>query len=327
MMTPRLPSTQCLRGLEAAARLQSFTAAARELNLTQGAISRQIRELEELLGVELFRRSTRQIEMTPAGADYVSAIRPLLQKLAAATSDVKRRRSDQTLTISVLPTLASMWLMPRLNGFLQSHPGFDLRVMSSIEPAQNLEKAGAVALRVGTLPGQKHKARHPRISLQMVANWDGIDVDPLFPDTLVPVCARALIKGAVPTSASEIARYPLIHTSTRIDAWGDWLSAQGVQMGRRSELIFGHFFMALEAARRTLGIALVPSILLQDLQRDGDLLILPSAQIPSAGFYYLLTHEDNRGDPAIGCFRTWIHREASTIPDSPNLEPALSHQE
>jgi LysR family glycine cleavage system transcriptional activator len=160
----------------------------------------------------------------------------------------------------------------------------------------------------------------------MVANWDGIDVDPLFPDTLVPVCARALIKGAVPTSASEIARYPLIHTSTRIDAWGDWLSAQGVQTDSRSEFIFGHFFMALEAARRGLGIALVPSILLQDLRRDGDLLILPAAEIPSAGFYYLLTHKNNRGDSAIGCFRTWIHHEASTVLDSLNLEPVAGRQ-
>lgn len=306
---------RALHGFEAAARLLSFTAAASELNLTQGAISRQIRDLEELLGVPLFRRSIRRIELTLEGEEYAAAIRPLLTAIAQAGAGLRHRALQKTLTISVLPTLASHWLMPRLHSFAQTNPELEVRMVSSIEPADHLAQPGQIAIRVGALPGQRFPRGRPRINLSMVTNWEGVDADLLFDDTLMPVCSAALFAdGPIPGTAAELVRYPLIHTSTRRYAWPDWLNAQGVQLppGGQPSLEFGHFFMSLEAARRGRGVALLPYVLLQDVVGRDDLIIPSTTRISSAGDYYLLSHENNRGDPSIDMFRNWIHRETGS---------------
>lgn len=302
-MTLRLPSTSALRGLEAAARLKSFTAAAAELNLTQGAVSRQIRELEELLSVDLFVRGTRQIELTPAGAQYVAEVRLALQSLATAGERARTSTEKQTLKISILPTLASMWLMPRLTDFSKRNKGIALRFKTSTDPARELRTEGAVALRVGKLPGQQFRTASPRVTLRMIDSWDGVSADFLFRDRLVPIASPKLFRGEIPAEPRDIIRYPLIHTGTRMNAWGDWLGIQGVSVPP-AEIVFGHMFMSISAAKDGAGIALVPDVLID--RADPDLVMLSKQQIESEGGYYLLVHESNALNPAVSQFRSWV---------------------
>ena len=158
MRKRRLPPLNALRGFDAAARHLSFTKAAEELHLTQGAISRQVKELELHLGQELFRRLTRRIELTTEGEQFFQTVEAILDELERAGGRFAQTRDRTTLTVSVLPTIASIWLMPRLHVLNSLHPEIELRVVSSIEPADLLAHEADVAIRVGRLPGRAHRA-------------------------------------------------------------------------------------------------------------------------------------------------------------------------
>jgi LysR family transcriptional regulator, glycine cleavage system transcriptional activator len=315
----RFPPLNTLRGFEAAARHLSFTLAARELHVTQGAISRQVRELERFLGRALFRRMTRRIALTPDGRDFLATVERALFEIEEATSKIQKRRDRHRVTVSVLPTLSSLWLMPRLHLFNQAHPDVEVTTISSIEAADLLAHQADVAIRAGRVPGQRYGATQPRIALEMVTDWTGVHADRLFPDVLVPVCARSLIADTSQLQPDELLRYPLIHISTRPDAWTDWLSACGVSLTAPLDhaLEFGHFFMALDAAREGLGVAIVPkAILLCHPARDE--LIIPVREDPavmtaSAGEYHLLIHESRWHLDQVQKFRKWLLEQAAAL--------------
>lgn len=324
MRKRRLPPLNALRGFDAAARHLSFTKAAEELNLTQGAVSRQVKELELHLGQELFHRFTRRIELTAEGEQFFQSVESMLDELERAAGRFTRRRDRATLTVSVLPTIASVWLMPRLHHFTSQHPEIELRVVSSIEPADLLAHDADVAIRVGRLPGRHYERNQPRIELSMLTRWDGVHADELFPDRLVPVCSPDLI-GEADVVPADLARWPLIHTSTRRHAWPDWLKAHGVRAAIEIEqtLQFGHFFMSLDAARQGRGIALVPDIVLahQDGMRG---LVMPVAgNLESAGEYYLLIHETRLDERHVQQFRSWALAEAFRARD---VLPGIAHE-
>ncbi len=324
MRKRRLPPLNALRGFEAAARHLSFTRAAEELNLTQGAVSRQVKELEDHLGQRLFRRFTRRIELTPEGEHFFRVVETMLDELERAAARYTRRALKATLTISALPTIATSWLMPRLHGLTASHPDIEVRIVSSIEPADLLAHDADVAIRVGRLPGRRYDRMQPRIEISMVARWDGVHADEMFPDKLVPVCAPSLLAGRV-ASAADLLRYPLIHTSTRRYAWPDWLRAQGVRYSDEAERgpQFGHFFMSLDAAREGRGVALIPDIILAHDEAARGLVMPLACDVPSAGEYYLLIHETRLDDPHVQAFRSWALAEALAArrPDLARLAP------
>jgi LysR family glycine cleavage system transcriptional activator len=324
MRKRRLPPLNALRGFDAAARHLSFTKAAEELNLTQGAVSRQVKELELHLGQELFHRFTRRIELTAEGEQFFHSVESMLDELERAAGRFTRRRDRAVLTVSVLPTIASVWLMPRLHHFTSQPPEIELRVVSSIEPADLLAHDADVAIRVGRLPGRHYERNQPRIELSMLTRWDGVHADELFPDRLVPVCSPDLI-GETGITPADLARWPLIHTSTRRHAWPDWLKAHGVRAAIEIEqaLQFGHFFMSLDAARQGRGIALVPDIVLahQDGMRE---LVMPVAGgLDSAGEYYLLIHETRLDERHVQQFRSWALAEAFRARDA---LPGVTHE-
>jgi len=306
-----LPPLHSLPGFEAAARLGSFTLAAEELHLTQGAISRQVKDLEEFLGAPVFRRLTRRIELTPKGEEFFRVVEALLHDLERASLDFKPAAAAKRLTISVLPTIANVWLLPRLHLFSEAHPDIEVRVLSSIEAVDFQRGEADIAIKVGRLPGRHYDRRQPRISLGMVASWDGVCADELFPDVLVPVCAPSLLaNGPRLHEPADLVGYPLLHTASRKYAWPDWLTALGVQPPpiTPESPAYGHFFMAIDAARLGLGISIVPEVLL--MGHEGDDLIRPLPQrVPSAGEYYLLTPESRLDDPAVAEFRRWILSE------------------
>lgn len=166
-----LPPLTALRALEAAARHNSFTLAAEELGVTQGAVSRQIRSLEAFLARPLFRRFTRRLELSEDGRSYQAVAAAALDEIESATLRLKgggsRRR---VLTISVLPTISSFWLMPRLAAFAQQVPDVELRIVNSIKPVDLQGGTPDAAIRVGPLPGETFAAGQPRIEMQMVAD-------------------------------------------------------------------------------------------------------------------------------------------------------------
>lgn len=307
-----LPPLHTLRGFEASARLGSFTKAAQELFITQGAVSRQVQELEEHLGQPLFRRLTRQIDLTPEGLQYYRVVQRALDDLATASSSLAEKGSRKTLTISALPTIATLWLMPKLHHLASTYPGMEVRVMSSIDPADLLAHDADIALRVGRLPGRSYERNQPRIEIEMLKSWEGVRADELFPDRLVPVCSPRLIPHLL-AGADELIRYPLIHTSSRRYAWRDWLGAHGLSPEKtpHQPLQFGHFFMSLEAALQGLGVALIPEVLLAYYEHAAKLHVPIASDLRSAGEYFLLIHESRLQDQQVCDFRAWILAEAA----------------
>ncbi len=312
-----LPPLNTLRGFDAAARHLSFTQAAEELHVTQGAVSRQIRDLEGYFGKPLFRRLTRRIELTDAGAEFFATVQEVFGELERAAGRLRDVGQSRTLTISALPTIASMWLMPRLHLFTQANKQIDVRILSSIEPAELLAHDADVAIRVGRLPGHHYAPEQPRIELEMVRSWTGVSADELFPDRLVPVAALALIdRPLADDQISRILEHPLIHTSSRRYAWPDWLKAHGLRAPRsdRDRLEFGHFFMSLEAARKGRGVAIIPDVVLAHYEGRTDLVTLRPPSIESAGAYHLLVHESRRANEGVMAFRRWMLEEAKANP-------------
>jgi LysR family glycine cleavage system transcriptional activator len=310
-----LPPLSCLRGFEAAVRHMSFQSAADELQLTQGAISRQIKTLEESLGVELFIRKIRQIELTSAGAKLFPAIHDALEMIERATTQLKEKPRRKTIVLSALPTLTSTWIMSRLHAFMATHSNIEVRIVASIEPANLLNDNIDIAIRVGRLPGSHYDPHQPRIDLTMVESWDGVQADELFPDILVPVCLPELLGRNKIKTAKDLLKYPLIHTSTRRFAWQDWLQKHGITKTPRADkaLEFGHFFMSIEAALRGQGIAIVPSVVLS-LYKGSDRLVAPlQTNIPSAGSYYMLTHDTKLKTKEVSALREWIISEAKEL--------------
>ncbi|VVE12787.1 Glycine cleavage system transcriptional activator [Pandoraea communis] len=317
-MAQRLPPLLALRAFEAAGRLLSFTLAADELHLTQGAISRQVRQLEEFLRQKLFIRLTRRIELTDAGRDYLESVQLALGVVENATRRCLRDK-HRILTIDVLPTLASYWLMPRLARFTKMHSDIEVRLVSSIEPANLQNKEIDIAIRVGRLPGKRYNPSCPRIDLVMTDHWRGLDAWPLFEDTLVPVMSRHLAAQMSPVvEPLDLLKFRLINNATRKNAWTDWFACHGISPLPSLNMVdYGHFFMALQAAREGEGVALVPSIIYESLDDREHLCSPIQTRVPSAGEYYLLMRETGQHDPAVVAMRDWLLEEALRRPEHP----------
>lgn len=315
-MRRALPSMIALSAFEAAGRLASFSSAAQELNVTQGAISRQIRGLEDYLGVKLFTRLTRRVELTEAGEMYLREIQSALEHVEQATTHFKVRQQQHTiLNISVLPSVATFWLMSRLVNFSQQYPHIETRVLTSIRPVNLQANEADVAIRVGPLPGKSYDASQPRIDLEMVTSWRGVHAEQLFDDILTPILSPELLDPRRPIQTpADLLNYPLIHTASRARAWSDWLALHDLKEPPATEKIeYGHFFMALEAARNGQGIALLPSVLLKGFSERELMRPLPS-KAPSAGAYHLLVRTDRLHEPQCAAFFEWVKKQAADTP-------------
>lgn len=308
-MTKRpLPPLSALHGFEASARLLSFTKAAEELYVTQGAISRQVRQLEDFLGVALFERFTRRIQLTDAGEELYTVVAEVLDQLSNVAQRVQRRKHVEILTVSVLPSFASAWLMPRLYLFTEKHPSIEIRLHTSIDPVGFSSSGPDVAIRVGRVPGKHYERHQPRIELEMAENWRGIHIDELIPDRLVAVCSPKLLSEMGPLTPQDIANLPLIHTTSRRFAWPDWLHAHGVtdQGGVARGPEMGHFFMSIEVATRGRGVAIVPDIVARQELELGRLVVAYESDLQSAGDYCLLIPDGNLQRAPIVLFRDWL---------------------
>src|SRR5512141_996484 len=241
-MTARLPSLNGLRAFEAAARHLSFTLAASELNVTQTAISHQIKRLEEELGVRLFVRQNRALTLTPQAMDYLPGIRAAFNDLRLATDRLLRKDDDHVLTVSTLASLAAKWLLPRLTSFQEEHLGIDVRITTSTNLVDFQRDDVDAAIRYGR------------------GHWPGLRADWLMADELFPVCSPALLTGDKPLRCPEdLAGQTLLHTSGGYDDdWRLWLTAAGLpsSIPKLPGLTFDLILLTVQAAIDGAGVAM-----------------------------------------------------------------------
>jgi len=291
-MTARLPSLNGLRAFEAAARHLSFTLAASELNVTQTAISHQIRRLEEELGIRLFVRQNRALALTPQARDYLPGVRAAFNDLRLATDRLLRKDDDRVLTVSTLASLAAKWLLPRLTDFQEQHPGIDVRITTSTSLVDFQRDDVDAAIRYGR--GQ----------------WPGLRADWLMADELFPVCSPSLLGGDKPLRRPEDLRnHPLLHTSNaNSDDWRLWLTAAGLpsDIARQPGITFDMIFMTIQAAIDGIGVAMGRTSYVQDDIAKGRLVVPFKIALPADAGFYLVSPEGRREAPKLVAFRDWM---------------------
>ena len=292
-MSRRLPPLNAMRAFEAAARHLSFTRAAGELNVTQAAISHQVKALEERLGVTLFRRLNRALLLTDAGQAYLPPLREAFDTLAAASDRLRADDSRGVLTITTLPSIAARWLVPRLGRFREAHPDIDLR----IDASQHLTDFGRenvdVALRYGG------------------GEWDGMRAERLMGEDFFPVCSPALREGERPLrEPDDLRHHTLLHDDNRTD-WTMWFLAAGIAGGDPARgPAFSDSSLVLQAAIEGQGVALGRSALAAADLAAGRLVKPFDISLPGSWAYYVVYPEATAERPKIIAFRDWLMAEA-----------------
>jgi LysR family glycine cleavage system transcriptional activator len=289
MARRRLPPLKALPAFEEAAHLSSFSAAARELNLTHGAISRQMKSLETHLGVRLFRRLNRRVELTDAGAAFLPAARTALDVVEASAARLSAATRQGPLVVSCLPTFMMRWLIPRLYDFNARHPAIDIRLSASSSSVDFARDGVDVAIRIGAGP------------------WpEGIEAQAFMSEEIGPVCSPALAKRRKLRRPSDFGQHTLLHTETRADAWSDWLARSktaGVDAAKGQR--FEHFYFLLEAAVAGLGVAVAPRPLVMEDLKLGRL-VAPFGFVRSGRQYCLLYPAELAELAKVRTFRSWI---------------------
>jgi LysR family glycine cleavage system transcriptional activator len=291
-MTARLPSLNGLRAFEAAARHLNFTQAASELNVTQTAISHQIRRLEEELGIRLFIRKNRALALTPQARDYLPGVRAAFNDLRLATDRLLRKEDDKVLTVSTLASLAAKWLLPRLAAFQEAHPGIDVRITTSTALVDFKNGDVDAAIRYGR------------------GSWPGVRSEWLMADEGFPVCSPALLSGKKPLRTPEDLRdHVLLHTSNaNYDDWRLWLTAAGLpsDISRQPGITFDLVLMTVQAAIDGIGVAMGRTSYVQDDIAKGRLVVPFNIALPADAGFYLVSPEGTAEPPKLKAFRQWL---------------------
>lgn len=293
----RLPSLNGVRSFEAAARHLSFTLAARELHVTQGAVSRSVQSLEAELGVALFRRSGRQIALTVVGAAYHAQLAEALERIAAATRSVRRMDGGGVLSISVLPTFAMRWLVPRLPRFQLQHPD----ILVDIATHERLIDFSSEPIDLGIRYGK--------------GRWPNTEATLLMPEELAVFCSPALLEhGPRLRGPDDLAAHRLLQHTTRASAWQHYFASCGLPPPDTSASPgFEHFFMIIEAAAAGMGLALLPVFLAKGEVASGRL-VQPYSQTQRNDKGYYLVHERGAGRMRkVRLAKEWLMAEAQVI--------------
>lgn len=290
----KIPNMSALLAFEAAARHESFTHAAKELFLTESAISRQIATLESNLGVRLFARSKQRVMLTRAGRLYGTQVRRALENLDRDTlSIIAHGSGGGYLELAVLPTFASQWLIPRMKDFNDRNP--DVRINMGI-------RTDLFSFEESHFEAAIHYGK---------PTWPGTSSDYLFGEEVVPVCSPSLLAKTV-RKPQELLNYPLLHSTTRPDAWSRWFANVGVEdsatmHGVRYEL----HSMLISAAAAGLGIALVPKFFVDEqLPQLGLVIPFAATAVEESAYYLVYPTELSHGKP-LELFRTWLLEQAA----------------
>jgi len=295
-----LPPLTALKSFEAAARHGSFTAAAAELFVTHGAVSRQVKILEEWAGKRLFHRHGKRIALTDAGRQFSERIGDAFQDIALAAQSL-RNTSDGpwVLCVDALPTFAMRWLLPRLARFQFRHPKIELRLVTSDVPLSQLAPLSfdvAVRRSGGIIPS-------------------GFESNAFLSEREVPVMSPEFASRHVIRQPADLVGVPLLVADTRPGAWDRWFAAAGQEaaMSRANLQRFEHFYLALQAAMDGLGVALGPLPLVDGEIEAGRLIVPVSGPYLSSAPYCWNVPSVKRQDPVVGAFVAWLEEEGAIV--------------
>ncbi|WP_339482385.1 MULTISPECIES: LysR family transcriptional regulator [unclassified Pseudomonas] len=293
-MRRKIPSTTALISFEAAARHESFTKAAHELSLTQGAICRQIASLEDFLSVELFRRSRRGVKLTEAGLSYSRRVATQLDAVERDALSVMGHTGANVIELAVVPTFGTQWLLPRLKDFQQQHPEVTVNLTNRTRPFLFADTEFDAAIYFGD------------------ADWSGTESHKLMGENPMPVCSPTLLGDRTSLTPEAIAELPLLQQTTRPYAWRQWFNAQNLNIARdltgpRYEL----FSMLAQAAMHDMGIALIPPFLIQRELAEKRLVVANRSALSSVKAYYLMIPERKVESASLRAFRDWLVNQAT----------------
>ena len=301
-MLRHIPGLQSLKAFDASARHLSFTKAAQELNVTPAAVSHQIKELEEAIGVPLFQRTSRHMQLTRQGLILKPAIADALDGLTKALQRIRQTDNPKQVRVTASPSIAAKWLVPRIDRFLDSVPGADVRIDVSSSVLDFDRDDVDVAIRFGD------------------GNYPGLQVDKMFHDVLFPVCSPAMLQRGKPLrEPRDLLQHTLIHLEYEAQGavwpnWRMWMLAAGVKdFNDTRGLHFSQTSLAIQAAIDGHGIALGDSTLVGDDIAAGRL-VKPfelSLRSPAQFAYHLITRRDLAGRPMTKAFRDWIIAETA----------------
>jgi LysR family transcriptional regulator, glycine cleavage system transcriptional activator len=288
-MRPRLPPLNAIKAFEAAARLGSFLRASEELNVTHGAVSRQIRSLEDWLGAPLFRRTSRNAVPTQAGIDLLADAGPALDRLAEGSRRVRVSSLAQgVLNVAAQPTFSMRWLIPRLADFQQVHPGLELRIVTASTSAERFQmEADVVVSGPSPQPG-----------------WIGTR---FLGEALLPLLSPELMSKFPLRRPEDLKRHTLLHSATRRRAWMRWLDVAGVpDLKPAGEQVFEHYYFAIQAALAGVGVVIGPLALVAQEVRSGCLVAPIGRPVISSRGYFVYAPSASNNAPAIVALRKWL---------------------
>lgn len=280
----KTPPLNALRFFDAAARLGSFVQAAAELHLTHGAVSRQIKLLEESLGVDLFERRNRAVFLTPQGVQLYAATQRTFVQLNAALEALRQPARNAPLVVSCEPTLAMKWLIPRLSDFYQKYPDIHLHIFAAGGPVAFARDGVDVALRRNDF------------------TWDAaVHAEKVCDEWIGPVCTPSFVKR----KRIDLRSQRLLHTATRKTAWAKWQAASNVDIDHASDQTYEHFYLSLQAACAGLGVAIGSILMVQEEISTGRL-VAPYGFVQDGSAYYLLSPEPMDTDTRRIAFLKWV---------------------
>ncbi|MGB3146830.1 MAG: LysR family transcriptional regulator [Paracoccaceae bacterium] len=296
-----LPSVSQLAAFEAVCRTGSTLAAARDLDLTQGAVSRLVQNLEAQLGLALFLRLGRRLVPTEAALAYARDVSKALELISRGAMRVRSNSGGGTLSLSILPTLGTRWLAPRLPRFLAANPGITINLATRLRPFDFTQEGFDAAIHFGA------------------ETWPDAGFMKLFDERLVATCAPDLLARHPVLAASDLLRLPLLQLETRPSAWSQWFAQQGVEGRVPYGMLFDQFAPMIQSAISGLGVALLPEFLAKGELADGRLVAPWGAAMAAEGSYYLVWPKVAEDYPPLAAFRSWLAEEAADPDGTANL--------
>lgn len=290
-MNQPLPGLTGLRAFEAAARHLSFARAAEELHVTPTAISHQIRKLEDQLGLKLFQRRIRAVDLTREGEAYLPSVRAAFEDLRVATAKLRAIQPGGAVTVSTTTSLAAKWLLPRLADFQSQHPDIEVRLTTTTRLVDMVADGIDLGIRYGR------------------GNWPGMAAEWLMAEDIFPVCSPALLTGAKPLRHPEdLAQHTLLHLSLYPDEWQHWLTAAGLpaRLAAGPGLTFDLNLMVLAAASDGLGVALGRTAYVEADLAAGRLVKPFQFVLPAEAGFYVVTPQNQAMRPEVARFAGWL---------------------
>jgi len=295
-MTKKLPPLNSIKAFASAAKHQSFTKAAAELNVTQGAVSRQIAILEDYLGLDLFERKHQSLLLTKAAKEYLKSVNAALKILEQASAKLSKQTSREIINVSVLSSLSNKWLIPQLKKFKEKNPEYKINLFISSSHV-NLDSRDDIDFSIRITKGNC---------------WKGFKVEKLFKEEMVCVCSPEFKIKAPLKNVAELLSHNLLFHSNRPNAWYEFFKHHKIKQNE-IEINDGyqHSFMLIKAAKDGFGIGLVPKFLVEEELKTGQLKLAFSKSFKSGYNYYLISQKQKSHLRKMQDFSEWIKNEPS----------------